>query len=174
MIDTMKTTYQAKEFKNEFELLPKGAYEARIVSIAPWKPKDNPTLNVFEYDDRGRKMKDEKGKEISRIEKNVRTYTAQVVFEIIEGAYDGARVYYNLNAHPNQPWAIPAFLNACQVEGEVNIKEIPELCADKLVQIVVDVEPYPYKTTDKVTGATKEEIRERNVVKRIKPSDLGI
>jgi hypothetical protein len=175
MINPMKQQYEAKDFKNEFELLPKGEYEAKIVSIGDWKSKVTPSLKVWEYDDKGRKVKDEKGADKFTMESNVTTYSAQVVFEVIDGTFDGVKVYHYLNAHPNQPWAIPSFLNACQVTGQVSIPEIASICVNAFVMIYVDIEnkPYPGKP-DPITGVVKEETRERNVVKRIKASDLGI
>lgn len=174
MIDLMKNAVQPKEFQNQFELLPKGTYEARVMSIADWKAKEHQTLKVFQFDDSGRKVTDN-GKDVTTIENNVTTYSAQVIFEVTtEGMYKGARVYYYLNLHPNQPWALPSFLNACGIVDSILPRQVQTMCLDSLVNLSVDIEKKAVPTTDKVTGATVDVEREQNVVKKIKAIDLKV
>jgi hypothetical protein len=169
MIDLMKQAVAPKEFNNQFDLLPKGTYNCQITSIGDWKPKTQTSLKVFEFDDSARKVKDEKGNDKFTIEKDITTYSAQVIFEVIDGTYKGVKVYYYLNLHPNQPWAVPSFLNACGITDSVHPREIQELCAGSLVTATIEIETYERTVEDKMTGVASIEERERNVVKRIKP-----
>jgi len=172
MIDLMNQKIEPKEHNNQFDLLPKGNYECKISSMGEWKPKNNNSLKVFAFDESARKMKDEKGNDIYRMEQNVTTYSSQVVFEVLEGMYKGVKVYYYLNLHPNQPWAVPSFLNACGIQDGVNPREIPNLCVGAVVSVSVEIEIYEKEVMDKVTGVAVFEERERNTVKRIKPVSL--
>lgn len=175
MIDMMKQNVKPREFTaTQYDLLPKGAYEVRIATIGEWKPKTQDSLVVYKFDDSGRKVQDANGKDLSTIERGVTTYSSQVIFEVISGAYSGAKVYHYLNLHPNQPWALPAFLSACRITDEVNPNDIKKLCEGVVVTALIDTETRPFKTTDKVTGIVSEELKERNVVKRIKALDLAV
>lgn len=175
MIDMMKQNVKPREFNNtQYDLLPKGAYEVKISTVGEWKAKQNDSLTVYKFDDSGRKIQDASGKDISTVERNVTTYSSQVIFEVVSGDYTGAKLYYYLNLHPNQPWALPSFLSACRITEEVNPNDVKKLCEGTLVTAMVDTEVRPFKTTDKVTGIVNEELKERNVVKRIKALDLAV
>ena len=163
---------QPKEHTSQFELLPKGDYQAKVASIGDWKGKNNPTLKVFEFDSNFRKVQDSNGKDKFTIEQNVQTFSAQVIFEIISGKYAGQRVYYYLNLHPNQPWALASFLNACGIVEETIPLEVQAVCTNAIVEIGVDIETTTKDKTDPVTGATVSEPIDRNVVKKIKALEL--
>lgn len=171
MIDLMNQKTKAQAYTSPFTLLPKGKYTAKVASIDEWKPKDNATLKVFKFDERGRKVQDENGKDVFTVEKNVRTYSARVTFEIIGGEYDGATIFHYLNLHPNQPWGLPAFLDACRVE-ELDPKDVKRYCVGAIVNLYIDVELRDYETTDKETGLTNVEKRERNTVKSVTKASL--
>lgn len=167
MIDLMNQKIKAQAYSNPFTLLPKGTYGAIITSIDDWKPKENASLKVFQFDTRGRKMLDESGKDLFTIEKNVTTYSARVTFEVNGGDFDGAQIYYYLNLHPNQPWGLPSFLDACGI-GEINPKEVQSKCLNIPVSINVDIEIKDVEVVDKETGLTNIEKRERNAVKSVR------
>lgn len=170
----LKQTYKGEEVTvGQYDVLPKGVYEAKIAQIGEWKPKEHQTLKVYEFDSSNRKVQDHNGKDVTRVENNVTTYSSQIIFEVTSGDYKGARIYYYLNLHPNQPWALPAFLGACGITDDVSPLDVGALCDSLIVSIVVDVEERVYKKTDKVTGATIEEMKEQNTVKRIKALDLA-
>jgi hypothetical protein len=168
MIDLLHKAVEPKEYNNQFEVLPKGKYECRVATIGEWKPKTNAQLSVFEFDSSGKKVQDAAGKDITHIEKNVTTYSCQVIFEVLEGEYAGAKIYYYLNLHPNQPWAFPAFISACGITEAITPDKIQAQCLGSLVNVNVDVENKPVPTTDKTTGLTTMVERERNVVKGIR------
>jgi len=172
MIDLMNKAVTPREFNNQYDLLPKGTYNCQIITVGEWKPKQNTTLKVFEFDDSARKVKDAKGNDKYSVLKDVTTYSAQIVFEVMEGTFKGVKVYYYLNLHPNQPWAVPAFLSACGITDEVHPREIESLCKGSLVAVTVETETYNKEIEDKTTGAVTIEERERNTVKRIKPYSL--
>lgn len=170
----MKSAVKPQEFNNQFDLLPKGNYEAKVYSVGEWKSKENASLKVYEFDASARKVKGPDGEDVSTIERDVTTYSTQIVFEITSGMYIGTRVYHYLNLHPNQPWALPSFLSACGVTQMITPDKVKAMCEGSLVTISVDTEIKPYKSIDKVTGATTEEMREKNVVKKIRPVDLKV
>lgn len=167
MIDLMNKKVKAQAYSNPFTLLPKGTYSAIISSIDDWKSKDNPSLKVYQFDQRGRKVQDENGKDVFTMEKDVRTYSSRVTFEVTDGNFQGSQVVYYLNLHPNQPWGLPAFLDACGMV-ELDPKEVPSKCLNIPVTINVDIEIKDYEVVDKETGLTSLDKRERNAVKSVR------
>lgn len=169
MIDLMKTTVKAQAYKSPYELLPKGDYEAVVKSVDEWRPKVNASLKVFEFDNSGRKVVGPDGKDVFTMEQDVTTYSARVAFEITDGEHRGAVLYYYLNLHPNQPWGLPAFLDACNV-GDTNPKEVQTKCKNAYVTLKVDTEISNRTVVDPTTGLETLEARERNVVKSVRKS----
>ena len=169
MID-INQAVTAKEQPNTFELLPEGSYTAFIHEIGEWKTKEHASLKVLEYDDNGRKKKDDKGKDLFHMESNVKTYTTRVVLKVADGEYANAFLYYQLNLHPNQPWAIPAFLHACGVTEPTTPAQIKEACEGSMViaQVIIDDKGFKTKTDPNTGLETKEPIT-RNSIKRLNP-----
>lgn len=169
MID-LNTKVEAKEQPNTFDLLPAGEYPVVIQEIGEWKTKEHVSLKVLEYDDSGRKKKDDKGKDLFHMEANTKTYTTRVVLKVTDGAFVGSLLYYQLNLHPNQPWAMPAFLHACGVTEPTTPAQIKEACEGSMVVAHVIIDDTGFKTkTDPNTGVETKEATTRNSIKRLSP-----
>lgn len=171
-VDMMKAkaTPQAQE---NFEVLPAGKYAAIVKSIADWKAKDNKNMKVFEYDEKFHKVKDEAGKDVFSMQ-DVKSYSAEVVFEITDPKYAGRNVKMWLKLHPNIPWEFPAFLDACGVVEDIFPDAVKRHCVDAEVTLDLIISDKPIKRVNKDTGLDEEVPFIRNEVRKVLPLEIDV
>lgn len=162
MIDLNKT-YVAKEDKGlDFTPAPEGEYHLRVLEISPWKAGNPQSIAVIQRDDKGKALKDEKGKNVTIREEGIVVYNSSVQLEIVGGEHEGKRVFHNLTTHPNAPFSIPSFLFGVGIES-ISASEIPQKAKGKLCYAKVTIESYDKVIQNKETGL--EEVQTRKVNK---------
>lgn len=168
MVDTsLNKKYTAKEGGAiDFSPIPDGLYRARVKEITPWTAKTQ-TVKVFQKDEKGKVLTDEKGNKITETVPNCTFYNCNVKMEIIGGAYDGRIVFHNLTTHPNMDFNIPNFLYGIGLQ-EIAASEIQEKCVGLICDIDVFTDSYDKTVQNKETGLDETEKKYVNKVKAFK------
>lgn len=168
MVDTsLNKKYTAKEGGNlDFSPIPDGVYRARVKEVTPWTAKTQ-TIKVYQKDENGKVLTDEKGNRVTETVPNCTFYNCTVKMEIIGGAYDGRIVFHNLTTHPNMDFNIPNFLYGIGLQ-EIAASEIQEKAKGLVCDIDVITNSYEKTVQDKDTGLDKVETKYINHVKSFK------
>lgn len=147
---------EAREDKGfDFTPAPEGDYVLRVKKIEDWVASKPQTIAVIQRDEKGKALKDEKGKNITKLEENVIVYNAKVQLEIVGGESDGKTVFYNLTTHPNAPFNISAFLYGLGIK-DIVANQIQEKCLGLFCAARVVIEYYDKTVEDKETGITEK------------------
>jgi hypothetical protein len=114
-------------------VIPAGIYNTKVDKIESWKEITKDVM-VNLTDDRGRIMRDEDGKIIKELQKDVTFYTADVQLSITEGEYTGRKIFTNLTTHPNALFITQSFLHATKSEI-MRYADIPTNCLGKTLAV---------------------------------------
>ncbi len=167
MIDTLDQVVVAKESTaGSFDLLPKGEYTVKLLSVSDWKSRELLNFKKIKFDDNFQKMVGPDGKDIIEIVPTVTVFDCDLKFAVVGGDFDGRWVYHRVSTYPNRPWEIPALLSGLGVPA---LKpSLLNTLVGTTATVVVDVEAYDKKVVDKDTGMESKEVKEKNVIKRFK------
>lgn len=152
----LNSKIEAREDKG-FDLTPapEGDYVLRVKKIEDWVASKPQTIAVIQRDEKGKALKDEKGKNVTKSEENVIVYNAKVQLEIVGGESDGKTVFHNLTTHPNAPFNISAFLYGLGIK-DIVASQIQEKCLGLFCAARVVIEYYDKTVEDKDTGMTEK------------------
>jgi hypothetical protein len=172
MIDLNKPIKAEKGQDVDFSPAPKGEYTIRVREIKPWTAKTQ-DIKVIQRDENNRALKDEKGQNVTVLEKNLTIHSCLVTFEIVGTEQEGKRIFHNLTTHPNAPFSIPSFLYGLGIP-ELAASQIQTTCVGMMCLGNVDIETYDKKIVDQNTGLETFVEVPKNVIKSFKalPNEL--
>lgn len=175
MLNPLNQKYAPKA-QPSFEPIPKGKYRVRVKTIRDWAQKPvQKDVKVYAYDDDYKKVMDENGKEIFEIT-DIITYSSEIDFEILEGPFTGRIIKHWLNLHPNTPWNVPAFIDACGVVEDIFPSEIKTYCegAEVMIDVIISEGKEQTKTNPKTGIQETLPARERNEVRKVSAVDVEV
>lgn len=152
------------------EPIPVGEYNVKVVKIDDWKKQTKTNVKVNVKDDKGFVLKDDKGKNVTQLHPELIYYTADIVFEILEGPFKGRKIYETLTTHPNALFITEGFLFA--VEKTLSAKDIPTKCIGDVLKVKTKIDTYEKIVTDKQTGFENKEIKSNTRVDKYLKTDF--
>lgn len=167
MIDFLDQEVVAKESKvGSYELLPKGDYTVKLISVSDWKSRELTNFKKIKFDDNFQKVVGPDGKDVIEIVPTVKVYDCDLKFAVVGGEHDGRWIFHRASTYPNRPWELPALLSGL---GVPSLKpSMLNTLVGTVTTAVVDVDTYKKTVTNKDTGMDEEVITEKNVIKRFK------
>lgn len=176
MIDVLNQSVEArpqevqeKQTKRNFETLPEGTYQTKVLEIKEWTPMTRDVW-VNRRDGSGRILKDADGKIQKELHKNLTFYNVDMTLEITEGEHSGRRIWTSLTTHPNAEFITQGFLFAVGAT-KMTYGDIPTQCLNKNLAVETFNEAYTKKVTDPDTGLEEEITRySTRVRKYLRPS----
>lgn len=171
MVDTsLNRKYEAKEGKNmDFSPIPEGMYKVRVKEISDWEEKNQKNVKVYQKDEDGSYLVDDKGERITETIEDCTFYECNVRFEVIGGDYAGRLVFHKLTTHPNRDFTIQNFLYGVD-EKELEASDIQKECIGLECEISVYIDEYTKTVQNKETGLDEEVSKKVNRISYIKKS----
>ena len=158
MIDVLNQTVEGRpqepQEQRNFDPLPDGDYEVKVTETKEWKPTTKDVWINRRGED-GKILKDDNGKMLKELHKNLTFYNLEITLEIIDGEYKSRKIWTSLTTHPNAEFITQGFLYAINAP-KMTYGEIPGQCVGQRLKVTTFNESYKKTVVDSDTGLENE------------------